>query len=114
MNGWRGGAFKAATAVTIVISLGACSGGDKSAGPGRTLQQQRQTGAAVSPEAYRATLLAATAPIDTALTQLTKARSFKELAARVADLENAAGQAAPTPERQGGGPPPPPPPPRAP
>jgi hypothetical protein len=92
MNGWHGGTLKAAAVMTIVFTAGACTGGDDGGGAGGAAN--KQTSAAVSPEVYRTTLLAATAPINTALTELAKARSLKELSARVTDLEGAANQAA--------------------
>jgi hypothetical protein len=83
--------FKIFTVLTIVCALGACDGGNNS-GSGGT--KAAQTGAAVSPEVYRTTLLTATTPINKALTELAGAGSVKELSARVANLESAASQAA--------------------
>jgi hypothetical protein len=98
MNGWYGGILKAATVVTVVFALGACDSQNNGGGTGGT--KAAQTGSPVSPEVYRTTLLAVTKPINTALHKLAAVGSFKELAKRVADVENVANQAAVRLEQQ--------------
>lgn len=97
MNGSRGGMFKTAVVLTVVCALGACDGGNNSGGSSGTGgaggTKAGQTGAAVSPEVYRTTLLGVTTPINKALSALAGAGSFKELSARIANLESAASQA---------------------
>ncbi len=89
--------LKAAAVMTVVFALGACAGPDKGGSGGTPPPPTRSP---VSPAAYRATLLAATAPVDAALTKLAKAGSYKGLSGRITDVENAATQAATTLERQ--------------
>ena len=101
MNGSRGGMFKTAAVLTVVCALGACDGGNNSGGPGGAGgAKAAQTDAAVSPEVYRTTLLGVTTPINKALAELAGAGSFKELSARIANLESAASQAAARLEQQ--------------
>jgi hypothetical protein len=92
VNGWHGGILKGAAAVLVAFALGGCDGGAVPGGSGGTRQSQAVP--AVSSEVYRATLQAVTRPLNTALKELAAARSFKDLTKRVADVQNAADQAA--------------------
>src|SRR5918992_1859964 len=91
MNGWYGGILKVATLVPVVFALGACDSGNIG---GASDAKATRTAAPVSPEVYRETLAAVTAPLNKALTEFGGARSINELSARISRLEGAAGQGA--------------------
>ncbi|HEU5159321.1 MAG TPA: hypothetical protein VFU43_20160 [Streptosporangiaceae bacterium] len=76
--------------MTLVFSIGACEGTGTSGDSGG---KSAQTSSPLSPETYRATLAAVTAPINKALAKLRAAGSIKGLAARVTAVEQAANQA---------------------
>lgn len=92
MNCWYGGTLKVAALMAAIFTLGACKATINTGSP----SAQRTTATPVSPAAYRNALLAGLAPVNTALGKLAGAGSYKELTARISDLESAADQAATT------------------
>ncbi|RJL32575.1 hypothetical protein [Bailinhaonella thermotolerans] len=83
------------SSITVVALLGACTPGEKSGsgGQGGGQKASKAGQAALSPEAYREALTAAGEPVGSAMGEVARARSVKNVARRLGEAHKAAGQA---------------------